>query len=228
MSRWSRRKFLKTGLAATAGAAAAKAALPLSGAGNTGAADSGTDMSPSALRNPGLGMVVRERLLLDFGWRFHFGHADDPAKDFGFGAQNREATFAKSGAFPPVTRVNFDDSQWRSVDLPHDWAVELPFEKGRPVLDKEGKPTGRYDLPDHGAKPIGRDFLETSIGWYRRVFNIPATDAHKGISVEFDGLFRHAVFMFNRHSLGKEFSGSAPFRFDLTDLLNFTHRHVLL
>ncbi len=160
------------------------------------------------------------RHLLDFGWRFHFGHADDPAKDFGFGAQNREATFAKSGAFPPVTRANFDDSQWRAVDLPHDWAVELPFEKGPAVLDRDGKPTGRYELPDHGAKPIGRDFPETSIGWYRRVFDIPATDEGKRISVEFDGVFRHAMVMFNGHYIGEEFSGYAPFRFDLTDFVN--------
>ncbi len=165
--------------------------------------------------------------LLDFGWRFQFGHADDPAKDFGYGAQNREATFAKSGSFPPVTRVNFDDSQWRSVDLPHDWAVELPFEKGPAVLDRDGKPTGRYELPDHGAKPIGRDFPETSIGWYRRVFDIPATDEGKRISVEFDGVFRHAMVMFNGHYIGEEFSGYAPFRFDLTDFVNYGDKNIL-
>jgi beta-galactosidase len=164
---------------------------------------------------------------LDFGWRFHFGHANDPAKDFGFGAQNREATFAKSGAFPPVTRANFDDSQWRSVDLPHDWAVELPFEKGPAVIDRDGKPTGHYELPDHGAKPIGRDFPETSIGWYRRVFDIPATDAGQRISVHFDGVFRHAMVMFNGHYIGEEFSGYAPFRFDLTDFVNYGDKNVL-
>jgi beta-galactosidase len=234
MSRWTRRKFLKTGLAATAGVAAAKAALPLGGATEPSwVANNENPRSPEiASQNSGVtGRIVRPRdhQLLDFGWRFHFGHADDPAKDFGFGAQNREATFAKSGAFPSLTRANsnFDDSQWRSVDLPHDWGVELPFEKGRPVLDREGKPTDRFDLPDHGAKPIGRDFPETSIGWYRRVFDIPATDAGKRISVEFDGVFRHAMVMFNGHYIGEEFSGYAPFWFDLTDFVNYGDKNVL-
>jgi beta-galactosidase len=233
MSRWTRRKFLKTGLAATAGAAAAgKAVLPLSGAAerNEIASFSYTGSSEIAPQSSGAtGKIVRPRYrqLLDFGWRFHFGHADDPAKDFGFGAQNREATFAKSGAFPPVTRANFDDSQWRTVDLPHDWAVELPFEKGPAVLDRDGKPTGRYELPDHGARPIGRDFPETSIGWYRRAFDIPATDEGKRISVEFDGVFRNAMVMFNGHYIGEEFSGYAPFRFDLTDFVNYGDKNVL-
>src|SRR6266550_2479262 len=54
----------------------------------------------------------RERQLLDFGWRFQFGHAADPAKDFGLGARRRELQFAKSGGFLPVARTNFDDSAW--------------------------------------------------------------------------------------------------------------------
>ncbi|HEY4839808.1 MAG TPA: beta-galactosidase GalA [Candidatus Acidoferrales bacterium] len=234
MSRWTRRKFLKTGLAATAGAAAAgKAALPLSGATSldsaTGARSSISAVSElhDSQSSSSYSVSLRARQLLDFGWRFHFGHADDPAKDFGFGAQNREATFAKSGAFPPVTRANFDDSEWRTINLPHDWAVELPFEKGPAVLDRDGKPTGRHELPDHGAKPIGRDFPETSIGWYRRVFDIPAADEGKRISVEFDGVFRHAMVMFNGHYIGEEFSGYAPFRFDLTDFVNYGDKNVL-
>ncbi len=225
MSRWTRRKFLKTGLAATAGAAAAgKAALPLSGATMT---DSAAQTTNVQLPPYTVTILPTSRQILDFGWRFHFGHSDDPAKDFGFGAQNREATFAKSGAFPPVTRANFDDSQWRAIDLPHDWAVELPFEKGPAVLDRDGKPNGHYELPDHGAKPIGRDFPETSIGWYRRVFDISKADAGKRICVEFDGVFRHAMVMFNGHYIGEEFSGYAPFRFDLTDFVNYGDKNVL-
>jgi len=230
MSRWTRRKFLKTGLAATAGAAAAKAALPLTGAveARVEKAVSIDTAAPATqgTQRAGIG-DPRARLLLDFGWRFHFGHADDPAKDFGFGAQNREATFAKSGALPPVTRVNFDDSQWRTVNLPHDWAVELPFEKGPVVLDRDGKPTARYELPDHGAKPIGRDFPETSIGWYRRVFDAPAANDGTRITLEFDGVFRHAMVMLNGHYIGEEFSGYAPFRFDITDFVNFSDKNAL-
>ena len=232
MSRWTRRKFLKTSLAASASAVAAKAALPLSHAQETASGAPGdlADHASSAIRGGVPSAVLlspRSRQLLDFGWRFHFGHADDPAKDFGFGAQNREATFAKSGSFPAITRASFDDSAWEKIDLPHDWAVELPFEKGNPVLDRDGKPTGRYDLPDHGAKPVGRNYPETSIGWYRRVFDIPAEDAGKRISIEFDGVFRHAMVMFNGHYIGEEFSGYAPFRFDVTDFVSYGEKNTL-
>ncbi|HXQ97424.1 MAG TPA: beta-galactosidase GalA [Candidatus Limnocylindrales bacterium] len=226
MPRWSRRRFLKNSLAASAGAVAAKAALPLP-LGADAAPTSSPVGSAIVQAEAAATSVPREKLLLDFGWKFTLGHADDPAKDFGYGSTRREATFAKSGSFPPVTRVNFDDSAWRSVDLPHDWAVELPFDKGNPTLDRNGKPTGSYDLPDHGAKALGREYPETSIGWYRRVFDIPASDAGRRIAVIFDGAFRHAMVMFNGHYIGEEFSGYAPFRFDLTDFVNYGDKNIL-
>src|SRR6266567_9197205 len=191
MSRWTRRDLLKRALVATAGTVAANA-LP---------AAAGT-RAPGALPRSGpagvdqLASSSRERLLLDFGWHFQFGHADDPAKDFGLGARRRESQFAKSGSFLPVTRANFDDRGWRSVDLPHDWPVELPF-KEAPLLFH------------HGAKPVGREYPETSIGWYRRVFALPAADAGKRIAIEFDGVFRDCLVMFNGHYIGENFSGYA-------------------
>jgi beta-galactosidase len=157
---------------------------------------------------------MRERLLMDFGWRFHPGHAADPSKDFGYGAMDRELLFAKSGDFPPVTQLDFDDSAWRAVDLPHDWAVELPF-KDTP------------ELADHGGKPLGRNYPETSVGWYRRVFTLAASDAEKRISVEFDGVFRNATVTLNGYFLGENLSGYAPFRFDVNDFANFGGKNVL-
>src|SRR5688572_13674450 len=62
---------------------------------------------------------------LDDGWRFHFGHASDRTKDFNFGIAN---IFAKSGAARGTAiDPRFNDSGWRQLNLPHDWAVELPF-----------------------------------------------------------------------------------------------------
>ena len=176
-----RRDFLKS-----SGAGLAAATLQSSWIARTASAQ----RSDSAARLGERSSLPRERLLLDFGWRFQFGHADDAAKDFGLGARRRELQFAKSGGFLPVTRTNFDDSGWKSIDLPHDWAVELPF-KEAPVLFNQG------------AKPIGREYPETSIGWYRRVFTIPAADAGKGITVEFDGVFRDCMVMFNGHDIGE-------------------------
>ena len=213
MPKWTRRGILKAGL--TAGAASSAAAFPwtvesFQGA-QTPAAIPPEDRLDLANRK---NLSVRERISLDFGWRFHFGHASDPAKDFGYGAAAREMTFAKCGDFPDACQLEFDDRNWRGVDIPHDWAVELPF-KNAP------------DLPDHGGKPLGRDYPETSIGWYRRVFDLDTDDASKRISVEFEGVFRDAIVTFNGFYVGRNFSGYAPFRFDLTDLANFGGKNVL-
>src|SRR5262245_47132388 len=82
--------------------------------------------SETARRTPEPLPSVRERLLLDFDWRFAFGHANDVARDFGFGLDQR--TYAKAGTrVASAAADDFDDSAWRAIRLPHDWAVELPF-----------------------------------------------------------------------------------------------------
>lgn len=215
MPKWTRRGILKAGLAASASAAAAKAAFPLrTQPFNTSTSNLSPQDSPGRLEQITLKLSPRERILLDFGWRFHLGHATDPAKDFGYGAAARELTFAKCGDFPGPCQLDFNDSDWRTVDLPHDWAVELPF-KNAP------------ELPEHGGKALGRDYPENSIGWYRRIFDLEAADVSKRISLEFDGVFRDAIVTFNGFYLGRNFSGYTPFRFDLTDLANFGGKNVL-
>jgi len=127
-----RRDFLKSSSAALA------AAGLCSNRKNRIVRDSASPLWLEAGASPGEPISSpRERLLLDFGWRFHLGHAADAAKDFGLGARRRELQFAKSGNFLPVTRADFNDSNWRDIDLPHDWAVELPF-KEAPVLPNHG------------------------------------------------------------------------------------------
>ena len=201
----TRRDFLKTGLAASA--LAAKPGVARQFALNNSQDPKGVDLH-DAPTSP------RERLLLDFGWRFHLGHACDPAKDFDFGAPSRGGQFAKAYDFLPAANPDFDDSPWRPIDLPHDWAVELPFESG-------------LSFRADGAKPVGRSYPETSIGWYRRVFDLPAADSGRRIAVEFDGVFRAAMVMFNGHYVGENASGYAPFRFDLTDLAKAGGKNVL-
>jgi beta-galactosidase len=223
MPKWTRRELLKAGLVASATAGAAKGAVPLmGGAKSEGANEAGPNSASGDRSNRGAqsadsaqgGSSMRERLLLDFGWRFQLGNADNPAKDFGFGKTRIEAAFAKSGELAKVTELDFDDSGWRAIDLPHDWAVELPFVEAK-------------NLAVHGSKPLGREFPDTSIGWYRRVFEIPAEDAGKRIAVEFDGIFRNAMIAFNGFYIGKNLSGYAPCRFDLTDFANYGGKNVL-
>jgi beta-galactosidase len=154
----------------------------------------------------------RERLLFDFGWKFFQGHACDPLRDLGFGKD--QGDFAKSGDFQFATG-KFDDSKWRSLDLPHDWAVELPF-----VRDE--------DLQSHGYKPLGRRYPETSVGWYRRVFDIPEEDETRRVVIEFDGAFRSALVFLNGYFIGRNDNGYAPFRFDVTDFLNGARNYLVV
>jgi beta-galactosidase len=189
----------------------------------SGAALSASTLLPSAIARahallaesaaPDAGTVSpRERLLFDFGWKFFQGHGSDPRRDLGFGMG--QGDFSKSGDFEFST-AKFDDSKWRSLNLPHDWGVELPF-----VYDEEQN--------SHGYKPLGRRYPETSIGWYRRTFDTPKEDLGRRIVVEFDGAFRSAIVFLNGYFIGRNDNGYAPFRFDVTDFLNYGGKNFLV
>lgn len=161
------------------------------------------------------------RTRFDTGWRFAFGHLYDVEKDFGYGADQR--TYAKQGIdATPVAKADYDDSQWRPVTLPHDWAVELPFVHKEPKTPLKPDDHGAVWDPaaNHGYKPLGRDYPETSVGWYRKTFTLDAADKGKRISLEFDGVFRDAMVVINGYIVKRNDSGYAPFRVELNDFLN--------
>lgn len=162
-------------------------------------------------------IMPRELLLFDFDWRFALGHGSNPEKDFGFGWG--QSDFSKTGDFK-FAKAGFDDSAWRRINLPHDWAVELPF-----VHDDSGE--GDKSLRSHGYKPIGRRYPESSVGWYRRVFDIPATDQGRRIWIEFDGAFRDVLVFVNGCFIGRNNNGYAPFRFDITDFLVYGGQNII-
>jgi beta-galactosidase len=153
----------------------------------------------------------RERINIDKDWRFAYGHAYDAQKDFRYGT--RPFFFAKAGYGDGPASADFSDSAWRKVDLPHDWAVELPFD-------------ARADA-NHGSLAIGRNFPENSVGWYRKVMHIPAADRGRRIALEFDGVYRNSVVWVNGHYMGTEPSGYSGFRYDITDYLNFGGANVI-
>ena len=168
---------------------------------------------PGAASAEALSAVApRERLLFDFDWKFQFGHGADPARDLGFG--NGQGDFAKSGELWFAT-AKFDDSKWRTLNLPHDWAVELPF-----VRDDE--------LKSHGYKPLGRRYPETSVGWYRRTFEIPQSDHGRRLVLEFDGAFRDVLIFLNGFFIGRNNNGYAPFSFDITDFVNYGGKNYVM
>jgi len=205
MDTWTRRDVVKTGLAATL----AGLALPSDLRPETAADAAGDPPRPGEAP----AAATRERLLLDRGWRFHLGHADDAQQDFGYG---RGEEFGKTGEFMVApSKADFDVSGWREVDLPHDWVVELPFENDPSLVSQ-------------GFKPVGRAYPATSIGWYRRVFELPASDHGRRLSLAFDGVFRDCLVALNGIYLGRNLSGYAPFTLDISDVANYGGANVLV
>lgn len=153
----------------------------------------------------------RQRLLMDFNWRFSLGHTCDKNKDFNFG---QDRMFAKAAAYLEVLKNDYNDSNWKLINLPHDWVVELPFDPCAEI--------------SHGFKPAGRNFPQNTIGWYRKTFEIPENDSDKRIMLEFDGVFRDCYVWLNGFLLGRNFSGYNSFNFDVTDNIKFGSKNVLV
>jgi len=144
----------------------------------------------------------RDRLLLDAGWKFRLGDG------WGLG-QN----LAKAGTGYGPAGLEFSDASWRSVNLPHDWAVELPFD---PKADGA-----------HGFKALGNGFPENNIAWYRRTFDLPASDSGRRLWLEFDGVYRDCTVFLNGWFVGRHEGGYSGFRFDVTDIANCGGKNVL-
>jgi beta-galactosidase len=157
-------------------------------------------------------VATRERVNLDRQWRFALGHASDPARDFGF-ATGYFSYFAKAGYGDGAADPKFDDRGWRVVDVPHDWAVELPFD-----------PRG---TASHGFKSVGRNFPENSVGWYRKTIHVDEAEVGRRFTLEFDGVFRDSDVFVNGFHCGREPSGYSSFAYDITDYLNYGGDNVV-
>jgi len=155
-----------------------------------------------------------ERISFDDGWRFKLDNAYSDNYEmhlYGKGFM----PFSKTGRMQGVNDLEFDDSDWRDVQVPHDWAIELDFINDR-------------SLHSHGFKPVGWKFSESSLGWYRKTFNIPETDLGKCISIKFDGVFRDCDVWLNGFYLGNNQSGYMEFMYDITDMLQYGQKNLLV
>ena len=151
---------------------------------------------------------VRETIRLDDGWKFAFGNAADPKKDFGCGTEYfNYLTKANSIHNEGPYVANFNDSTWQEVKVPHDWVTILPY--------------ADVASHSHGYKIVGYKYPETSVGWYRKTINIPACDLGKHIALQFDGIFRNARVWFNGFYMGTEPSGYATQVYDVTEYVNY-------
>ena len=162
--------------------------------------------------------TAAERQLFDTDWKFAFGNASDPAKDFGCGTEyfnylTKANSIHNEGPYSPKFDPARWGAEWIDVTLPHDWVVDLPFE-------------GRASH-SHGYKTVGYKYPETSVGWYRKTFFVPEEDYGKHISLQFDGIFRDARMWVNGFYLGTEPSGYATQVYDISEYLNYGGENIV-
>ena len=136
------------------------------------------------------------------GWRFHRGDVQ--------------------GAETP----GFDDSSWRTLDVPHDWSIEdvphsqddAPADRDRDAIWSEGTApvrVGPFDVyASEGQGSTG--WVVGGIGWYRKVFQAPTVRASGKVEVRFEGVYRNADVWINGYHLGNHPCGYTGFAFDLT------------
>lgn len=127
---------------------------------------------------------ARERYLWDAEWKSLLGDA--------VGAQ----------------AADFDDTNWRRLDLPHDWSIELP-------VAKDAASTG------HGG------FFQNGVAWYRKTFRAASSWPGQRVSLEFDGVYMNAEVFINGVSVGRHAYGFTPFAVELTEHLKFGAENVV-
>lgn len=137
-----------------------------------------------------------DRLLLDQGWRFHLG--DIPMPEI----KGHQASYenAKAGMSHGAAAMTFDDSDWREVDLPHDWAIEAPV--------------------DQNAN-IAQGYRRRGVGWYRRTIRLDPALRGKLLEIDFGAIATHATIWINGTIVERNWSGYNGFHVDLTPLARF-------
>jgi beta-galactosidase len=100
----------------------------------------------------------------------------------------------------------FSDASWRTVDLPHDWSVELPFDQ---------------TLASCTA------FLPCGTAWYRKTLTVPAAAQGKTITVRFDGVASHSTVYCNGKQVGERPYAYSSFTCDLTGALKYGAENVI-
>lgn len=155
----------------------------------------------------------REIVSLNNDWTFHLGDAASMQADFTHGTEYFTYRSKAVGQNKGPAFVEFNDSNWQHVNLPHDWVVDLPY-------------SGEASH-SHGYKQVGWRYPQNSIGWYRKHFTVSKEDEGRAVSVRFGGIFRNAQVFCNGFYLGTEPSGYASQEYNLSEYLNYGGDNIL-
>lgn len=100
-----------------------------------------------------------------------------------------------------MSKSDYSDRHWRSLNLPHDWAIEGDFSPSNPS----------------GA---GGGALPGGIGWYRKHFSVNPKEKYDRFTITFDGVYMNSTVYINGHKLGTRPYGYSTFEYDLTPYIN--------
>ncbi|WP_066195795.1 glycoside hydrolase family 2 TIM barrel-domain containing protein [Gracilibacillus timonensis] len=128
--------------------------------------------------------MLRKELTMDFDWSFCKGDPQDAYK------------------------IEFDDSNWQTLNVPHDWSISGPFDE----LNPSGASGG---------------FLPGGIGWYRKKFYLPEKAEDKKVFIHFDGVYHNSEVWCNGHYIDKRPYGFVGFCYDLTPYINVEKENVI-
>jgi beta-galactosidase len=103
-------------------------------------------------------------------------------------------------------QTTFNDKDWKTVELPHDWSIEGPF---------------------NTQWASATAYLPTGIGWYRKTFTVPAADKDKKVYIYFEGVAKNGEVWINGHDLGMRPNAYISYQYDMTPFLNFGKPNVL-
>jgi beta-galactosidase len=103
-------------------------------------------------------------------------------------------------------RRDIDDSNWRQLDLPHDWSIEGPFGKSN------------YSCTA---------YLPAGIGWYRKTFTVPENESGRKVYIYFEGIYNNSEVWINGSCLGKRPNGYISFQYDMTPFINFGGENLI-
>jgi len=137
-----------------------------------------------------------ERITLDDGWRFHLGDLPFPVVT----GHNASYRHAKAGTAEGAAAIKYNDADWRQLDLPHDWAIELPVSK---------------------TNNLSQGFRTRGIGWYRRAFKLDPADQGKNIELQFDGVSTFCTVWVNGTVAHRNWCGYTSFYIDITPFARY-------
>ena len=161
---------------------------------------------------------MRYTINFDSGWKFHLGdlYPVKPTDGWG-GAKARAYDFG-------VPSENFDDSDWRTVELPHDFICEKDY-----CFNSSDNEQMRNipEMESIGSRLFAGGCLEGDIAWYRKKFRIDKNCKNKRIYIHFGGVYRNSTIYINQYYVGTHTSGYTGFYYDITDFININTDNII-